>query len=278
MYATHALGDILGVSSEEALGRSFYECIEEDCLQDCVDALERAKANDSIAYLRFRWRDPRGDGRGRSPSADAEARDNDDDEEEEEDYDDNDENADADTPVAAAGNGNGNGAVAPVDGATSTSGSSRSPSGDAPEPRAVTTPGSSVSDNAGAPRVIEVEAVVSCTSDGLVVIVRKARGPLPSAAPVAAAPWARAPLPAPEHDFMESIRKMAVFAWSLRSINGDIMQHALPGRPLPDSSETVGDFVKPGTTHWKRVRELEETLEKEGEEGRAGQKRARRED
>ncbi|KAA8903145.1 hypothetical protein FN846DRAFT_908184 [Sphaerosporella brunnea] len=238
-----------------------FECISEDCLQDAVDALERAKENDSIAYLRFHWRDPRIGNGERSPSAEDEEEDDEaEDEEEDEDQDDED-----DAAAAATGNRNSSSSRTPVNSAITAS----SPSDDEqpdPEARSASTPQSSVSANTVAE--VEVEAVVSCTSDGLVVILRKARGPrLPAAgaAGVFASPWAHTPLlPAqqapssgvPAHDFMESIRQVAVFAWSLRSINGEIMQHAQPG-PKPDSSEKVGDFSKPGTTHWKRSREWE---------------------
>lgn len=40
-------------------GRSFYYCISENCLPDAVKCLENAKGNNSIAYLRFWFRDPR---------------------------------------------------------------------------------------------------------------------------------------------------------------------------------------------------------------------------
>ena len=59
MYSTNAVADILGVSAEEMHGKSFYECIDENCLPDAIRCLESAKANDSIAYLRFVFRDPR---------------------------------------------------------------------------------------------------------------------------------------------------------------------------------------------------------------------------
>ncbi|KAI9655473.1 MAG: hypothetical protein M1831_004890 [Alyxoria varia] len=61
MYATNGLADILGLSGEEMRGRSFYYCIQENCLPDAVRCLENAKQNDSIAYLRFWFRDPRQD-------------------------------------------------------------------------------------------------------------------------------------------------------------------------------------------------------------------------
>ncbi|KAL8718025.1 MAG: hypothetical protein Q9225_004795 [Loekoesia sp. 1 TL-2023] len=61
MYATNGLADILGITAEELNGKSFYYCIQENCLKDAVKCLESAKANDSIAYLRFWFRDPRQD-------------------------------------------------------------------------------------------------------------------------------------------------------------------------------------------------------------------------
>ena len=59
MYATNGLADIVGIPARELTGRSFYYCIQENCLREAVKCLESAKANDSIAYLRFWFRDPR---------------------------------------------------------------------------------------------------------------------------------------------------------------------------------------------------------------------------
>ncbi|KAF1811983.1 hypothetical protein P152DRAFT_373744, partial [Eremomyces bilateralis CBS 781.70] len=59
MYATSALEQIVGINSDDMKGRSFYYCIQEHCLGDAVRCLEGAKENDSIAYLRFWFRDPR---------------------------------------------------------------------------------------------------------------------------------------------------------------------------------------------------------------------------
>lgn len=61
MYATNGLADIVGIPAHELNGRSFYYCIQENCLREAVKCLESAKANDSIAYLRFWFRDPRQD-------------------------------------------------------------------------------------------------------------------------------------------------------------------------------------------------------------------------
>lgn len=59
MFATDAVASILGLRSDQVHGKSFYECIAENCLLDAIKCLESAKANDSIAYLRFWYRDPR---------------------------------------------------------------------------------------------------------------------------------------------------------------------------------------------------------------------------
>lgn len=61
MHATNGLADVLGITGDELRGQSFYYCIQENCLRDAVRCLEQAKANDSIAYLRFWYRDPRED-------------------------------------------------------------------------------------------------------------------------------------------------------------------------------------------------------------------------
>ena len=61
MYATDGLADLLGITAAELNGKSFYFCIQENCLRDAVKCLESAKANDSIAYVRFWYRDPRQD-------------------------------------------------------------------------------------------------------------------------------------------------------------------------------------------------------------------------
>jgi len=61
MYATNAVSTILGVTPEQFTDKSFYECIQENCLPEAIRCLESAKSNDSIAYLRFWYRDPRRD-------------------------------------------------------------------------------------------------------------------------------------------------------------------------------------------------------------------------
>lgn len=59
MYATDGLADVLGITGDELHGKSFYFCMQQQCLRDAVQCLENAKANDSIAYLRFWYQDPR---------------------------------------------------------------------------------------------------------------------------------------------------------------------------------------------------------------------------
>jgi len=132
---------------------------------------------------------------------------------------------------------------------------------------------------------IEIEAVVSCTSDGLVVILRHARPAIPASQPalparlarngVFAAPWGAVPiLPHPQEEygnasapdqmqavdargdsattlggpsmdnFMNSIREVAVFAWALTGINGNIASygHGHPtGQAAPPGGFPVWD-------------------------------------
>jgi hypothetical protein len=142
MYATSGVTEILGLSPRQLISKSIFYCIQERCLRDAVRCLEGAKSNDSIAYLRFWFRNPL-----------------------------------QDDDVEMGGNGN-----TPSSGATTDPFGSMSPS-------------------------IELEAVVSCTSDGLVVILRRARAPAPTTTtplppqPVPvyanglfAAPWALEPV------------------------------------------------------------------------------------
>ena len=59
MYATQAVIAIFGLSVQQLLHKSFYECIQEASLAEAVTSIENAKVNDSMAYLRFWSRDPR---------------------------------------------------------------------------------------------------------------------------------------------------------------------------------------------------------------------------
>ncbi|KAK2067714.1 hypothetical protein P8C59_001427 [Phyllachora maydis] len=59
IFATDAIELILGLKPGEILEKPFYDCIQQNCLPDAIECLESAKSNESIAYLRFWYRDPR---------------------------------------------------------------------------------------------------------------------------------------------------------------------------------------------------------------------------
>lgn len=171
MYATHSVLDIVGVPATDLTNKSFYECISEGCLPEAVDVIERAKENDSIALLVFEWVDPR------RPEAEARRRQG------RAVQDDvvNNEGAGGENrapalalaePVPRAGNDN----PAPLE----------RPS--RPGPDAVRGPYNG--------RLFI--AVVSCTSDGLVVILSRAT--VDNLRPFFAAPWAPVPYFPPNFD------------------------------------------------------------------------------
>ncbi|OAP60041.1 hypothetical protein AYL99_05043 [Fonsecaea erecta] len=300
MFATNGVAAILGLQPSDLVGKSFYHCIDQACLQDAVKCIESAKANDSIAYLRFWYHDPfQGDANADGESIDDET-------------DEDDEGGvplgtgtrsgssvsmgDASTPRQAedsahvtdnealrargqASTSQLNGALQPseneaqnvqVNGhddnhapATSTDlvvneheAVSDQEASQNPAPQE-TQPGDANGER------LELEAVVSCTSDGLVVILRRARPLVPhtlgaTEAPyyangLFASPWAPEPIMPPtiqqttvapatsfpmtdssESGFMAAIREVAVFAWSLTGINGSLAQYAR-GKPSPEA-------------------------------------------
>ena len=289
MYATNAVSSILGVMPEQFKDRSFYECIQENCLPDAIRCLESAKANDSIAYLRFWYRDPRrqedfdNEMREASQSSDSE-----DGGVELNDCMDVDKEVNEYRPSGQETFGNDH--ISP-DNTKSNSRTSPGESTDLDHDAANTIFDQAQPSNSSttssllvltpeerhqqrrrptpAPRLAlepyELEAVVSCTSDGLVVVLRRARPPIPNLEPprqvqhfangLFAAPWGANPirphlfqpnpqfpfqhgLQAPQHqsggppldEFMNSIREVAVFAWSLTGINGNIASygHGVP--------------------------------------------------
>ncbi|EWC47199.1 hypothetical protein DRE_03318 [Drechslerella stenobrocha 248] len=253
LYVSHASRSIFGIAPEELTGKSFFECIHESCLQEAVDALERAKGNDSIAYLRFQWRDPINahiEQQGHQlpqPSPERPLR--------------RSQRISSQTKRKLESRNSGGseasssgrpakrrGAVPRGEGDSSPeAGPSRPgpnsvhatipvpPSEEALEASAVS--GSQQVGAIGQTGIREAEAVVSCTSDGLVVILRQARPLIPKPlhnvpGGVFASPWAPVPLVpnvayAPdksrEASFMEAIREVAVFAWSLRQLGGEII-------------------------------------------------------
>jgi len=312
MYATNAVSSILGISPEEFKDKSFYECMQENCLPEAIRCLESAKANDSIAYLRFWHRNPRRE-EGIEEEVDEEMREASQSSDSEDggvelhahmDID-HDPTAQSGASAAAALENSGNGesssmaaTVHPRDNMRTSSGESTDLEQDAAHAifdkeqasRSSTSSLALVSPEervqrrrtrspmpAPAPEPIEIEAVVSCTSDGLVVVLRRARPVIPSlqqpvhplqapqyANGLFAAPWGVNPIqphlyqPNPQHpfqhglqapqlpaggppvaEFMNSIREVAVFAWSLTGINGNIAAYG-HGTPRGESQPPGG--------------------------------------
>jgi hypothetical protein len=183
MFATSSVVSILGLRPDQLQEKPFYDYIQEDCQQAAEECLETAKANESIAYLRFWFKDPRTD---------------EDEEENEEDEEEDGEDGERDVVIkreSSAGSGGGwpvgdsmdiddNAAIEnTIDSAvlaSRVSGQTRRRQGPRPS--------------------FELEAVVSCTSDGLVVVLRKARPRIPDAHPpllasgLCAAPWGQDPI------------------------------------------------------------------------------------
>lgn len=327
MYATNGVVDILGLQPNQLAGKSFYYCIEENCLPDAVKAIESAKANDSIAYLRFWFRDPTQDV-SRAHSEAVSVHESDEDEEggvalrdgsrsgsNVSMNGDSTPHANSERPIITDGeqsSGSPSTTVPQADAADATasvapppllpqtsnasslqppsdinhrvsSGNSTDLEGHPSEAIFDRVPphNSSVSDPPPEER-IEIEAVVSCTSDGLVVILRRAHSITPPALGVTevfqypnglfASPWAPEPvLPAsirqntatplssigsgPVSDdtgLMATIRDVAVFAWGLTGINGSLVDYgkgkpsgeALPpgGLPIWDPSSNADPY------------------------------------
>ncbi|KAL2127692.1 hypothetical protein VTI74DRAFT_10307 [Chaetomium olivicolor] len=263
MYATDAVAQILGLQPGELLDRPFYECIQPNCIDEAERCLESAKANESIAYLRFWYKDPRID--PNQPAEEEEEVDEMADEEhemvdpdpQEEDVKDPnlrdssmdiDEDSVSPTPIVLRDGGDGDDR-----GGLQRRAASRPPR--------------------QSPQTFELEAVVSCTSDGLVVVLRRARPPIPNPHPASipspfnfenglfAAPWGMQPIEPyispellytfrppflpqymplrecvkaaggpPLDQLMRSIRDVAVFAWAVTGINGTLANFG-HGRP-----------------------------------------------
>lgn len=281
MYATSGIEQIIGISSEDMKGRSFYFCIEERCLEDAVKCLESAKGNDSIAYMRFHFRDPRQDDPPRYFS-----------DESEDDImtDVTSEEGESNAGDGPSSNGEAPGYSGPSSGSgdppsnprTETGGSTHPTesheggfrNGSAPRSSASSSVPAGSPQSAALPEPIELEAVISCTSDGLVVCLRRARPmmpmPMPAAGqpphqPIFAAPWAIHPVfppvlgqvppfplgaqhpsmaqdyqrPGFRKNFLDTIRDVAVFAWALTGINGSLADYA-KGEPKGESQPPDG--------------------------------------
>ncbi|TDZ27505.1 hypothetical protein CTRI78_v012266 [Colletotrichum trifolii] len=276
MFATNAVSSILGVRPDQIKDKSFYECIQENCLPDAIRCLESAKANDSIAYLRFWYRDPRRaedfeyeeeDGEhhsGNSSDSEGGGVQLDGRMEIDEDHPRSPQIKQEDGSRAHLSDHSSSSHTT----STNNSGSSSrthpitdttAPSLDGAANAERTTPAPSRSRGRESLPAFELEAVVSCTSDGLVVVIRKARPPIPAPHPplvsptytngLFAAPWGHYPIRShvpqdglynsrpqymplndnvmaiggpPVDHLMNSIRDVAVFAWALVGINGNL--------------------------------------------------------
>jgi hypothetical protein len=256
MYATSGIEQIIGISGESMKGRSFYYCIALNCLEDAVRCLESAKGNDSIAYMRFFFRDPRQED---PPESEDETM---------TDVTSSDDEFDEARRNSSNGVSSRDGGGPPHNVRTESYGST-----DTRRSHMLSDGGSPQSEIPEEP--IELEAVISCTSDGLVVCLRRARPMLPGTMPapqpaqqyngIFAAPWAAQPVfhPAPpqmppyplgaqhpamssaapslqfQNAFMQSIRDVAVFAWALTGINGSLAEYAR-GTPKGESQPPEG--------------------------------------
>lgn len=300
MFATTGIRDVLGLDPDQIRGQSFYYMIDEECLQDSVKCLESAKSNDSIAYLRFKYRDPT-----QRPSRAHSVTMSDMGESDEEDGgvaipqsrssasmrdsltpQPNGGAALTDGPVHSSdavpqlNDTSRNGHASTVNGVNGHAAEEHDRSGsdqsmeqaraarDALFDREQGHSSNSMSTNTTPDeQFIELEAVISCSSDGLVVVLRKAHPLTPPVlgditpqydAGLFASPWAQSPILPPsmhqasamptigfpamadpaEAGLMAAIRDVAVFAWSLTGINGSLAEHA-NGKP-------VGDATPPG--------------------------------
>ncbi|KAK1479723.1 hypothetical protein CTAM01_14596 [Colletotrichum tamarilloi] len=300
MFATNAVSSILGVRPDQIKDKSFYECIQENCLPDAIRCLESAKANDSIAYLRFWYRDPRrpedfddeeGDeehNSGNSSDSDGGGvqldgrMDIDDDDgpvikQEDQGRPDMSNHSSANQTATTNASGSSN--------ETQNTAATSAPSADGSAAQASTPAEPLRNRRREPPQAFELEAVVSCTSDGLVVVIRRARPPIPAPHPplvvptytngLFAAPWGHHPIrpqvpqeslynfrpplmpqymplqdnvmaaggPPVDH-LMSSIRDVAVFAWALVGINGNLATYTrgMPrGESIPDSGLPIWD-------------------------------------
>ncbi|KAI1821731.1 hypothetical protein F4861DRAFT_551556 [Xylaria intraflava] len=296
MFATNAISSILGIGPDELRGYSLYKCIAENCLADAIKCLESAKANDSIAYLRFWSRDPRAreeldggqEGEESQSESDGGAHLND---VMEFQADDALNHTIKREPIDSPQMSHAvplNGLPAALAGQAQSSTTGASPRQTArPGPRGPRPP------HLQPIPTRELEAVVSCTSDGLVMVLRKARPPIPSLHPpmlpenfengLFAAPWSEHPirpsyppelyytfqaplLPqympvrehvkaagGPPHDqLMKSIREVAVFAWGVVGINGNLASYSRgnsSGESQPPDGLPVWDPDAPRTSY-----------------------------
>ncbi|KAK0630660.1 hypothetical protein B0T17DRAFT_486908 [Bombardia bombarda] len=228
MFATNAVSAILGLEPDEIKDKAFYELIQENCLQNAIQCLESAKANESIAYLRFFFRDPRisdGDQENDIDEEHADSGSGSDSEDGElvgsqmdidEPSSETKDEADCSSEDGAGSSISGGSLSASVSGRVLSLQTTGTSTYQTPlTPRSPATGDDVAVESAPCRRreYLELEAVVSCTSDGLVVVLRRARPPIPNPQlpltpafnfenGLCAAPWALRPIQPytpPEH-------------------------------------------------------------------------------
>lgn len=272
LYTTEAVTEMLGIHPRDMNGKSFLECIHEADIMRATDVIESAKDNNSIVYLRFRWRDPRGNmdrrlnprpngftnvangnhlgssrnGNNLSLSTNG-------------NWSEPNQNG---TIGISSSNGNTDNYGNPTESAAATNSSAQNgishisngyEDSDEDTDNHCSDDGEDSDDEEGLLREEEVsyevphppsgdtwvECVISCTSDGLVAVLRKSRSAVDSevptgSVPVAYAPWATQPIIPKDNayvihpeqaDFMETIRQVAAFAWHCEPICTEIRQY-----------------------------------------------------
>ncbi|KAI0409639.1 hypothetical protein F4802DRAFT_154250 [Xylaria palmicola] len=184
MFATNAVSSILGIEPDQLRGKSLYECIAENCWGDTIKCLESAKANDSIAYLRFWSRDPRMGESHEAVGSDVGMKD------QENDFDAGDILMDGgvDTFIKQEPTDDTDGAqtsqpmsVDELSGQEALT--SQSQIENSQSPQRLSTRQTLQGRRRELVPTRELEAVVSCTSDGLVMVLRRARPAIPSLHP-----------------------------------------------------------------------------------------------
>ncbi|KAK2765149.1 hypothetical protein FQN54_008848 [Arachnomyces sp. PD_36] len=265
MFATNGVAAILGVTPQQLVSKSFYYCIDERCLRDAVRCIETAKANDSIAYLRFWYRNPLlGDGDSDVEMMDSDSADED--EEDEDDYDDESDDDESDTMSGnrsiissgsdiARSNSNSSGRSLEVTGKYSGESPSsrrhpmhRSTQGrnadrhPLPDLSSQGVTGRPTSEDGEPP--IEIEAVVSCSSDVLLVVLRRARPPIPQSVPHDGHPVYANTLLTPPPSINPTVPQDSSYGYSQSGLNSSSASTPSGGPEPQEFMETVRDVAE----------------------------------
>ncbi|ORY83682.1 hypothetical protein BCR37DRAFT_378647 [Protomyces lactucae-debilis] len=229
LYATYALDELVGLRPDQVVGESLLSCVQADCLDGVLEAIDLAKTNDSVAYMRFAWKSPHAGSSEHSPERMLSAN------------------------YSPAGNGNGH-----TNGQNGT--------GSSEEPGTPSDVGGSMFDDG----TVDVEAVISCTSDGIILVLRRASTALPARPPkgLFAVPWSTVPLypapPRPSHMMYETegvpaddiaagsrenqhalgvIQDVAVLVWGLQ-INEEMVARLARGTPVGDGARPAESLLE----------------------------------